>query len=211
MAEFDPNYDPNRHLVAARLSLRPSNALKEAVKPFYKPSVADRRLSRIALRSSIEVPLEVLPAQQFIYRDPSDSTRNNIQTYEAYQRQHVRPIVGHQLPQLGSLDILRSRTSGALRLRFAFGMTPDERHHLSRLHEFSSLTNGGELEVQLDIGSMDVVQNEVVLRDAVKSLRSILGMNHPARQQLPPDRRYVGGQYSATIDSEELSFRMNGT
>lgn len=211
MAEFDPHYDPNRHLVTARLSLRPSDALREAVEPFYAPSVAGRRLSRIALRSSIGVPLEALPAQRFVYADPVDPGRNAIQAYEAYKRQHVRPIVGRQLPQLTSLGILRNRDNGALRLKFAFGLATDERQHLSQLREFAPLARHGGLEAQLDIAPSEILRNEVMLRDAVASLLSTLGINHPAGQDLPPDQRYVGNMYSAAIESEELSFRMNGT
>lgn len=64
----------------------------------------------------------------------------------------------------------------------------------------------------LDIAPSEILRNEVMLRDVAASLRSTLGINHPAGKDLPPDQqRYVGNMYSAAIESEELSFRMNGT
>lgn len=207
MTESDPYPGSYRYLVTARLSLRPSDALKEVVEPFYKPSIAGQRLSRLALRSSIGVPLEVLSGQRYVYNDPQHIGRNAIQDYEQYKRSHVRPVVGHQLPLLSHLGVLRNK-QGALRLQFRFGLRPTDAGHLSRLHEFRDLAITPVLGAQLDLAPSDVIANEVMLRDAVHSLRSVLGVDHPAHHGLPEQKRYVGDSYHADITSEQLSFRI---
>lgn len=207
MVEFDPGYVPKGHSVTARFSLQPSDALKEAIEPLYRPSVAKQRLSHTALRSSIGVPLDLLPGGQFVYHDPSHPDRNAIQEYEKYSRDHVRPVVGHQLPQLAFLNILRNR-EGALRLQLRFGLNPVDRVHIAWLSQFRTIASTGMLDTQLDLRSSEVMQNDVILRDAIGSLRSVLGINHPARSGQPQNRQYVGGGYHATINNEQLSFRI---
>ena len=207
MAEFSPSDDLHRHIVTARLSLRPSDALQEAVAPLYKPSAAEKKLGRLTLRSSIGVPLEMLPGRQFVYENPRHPDRNSIQEYEQYQRSHVRLVVERPLPLLSEVDVLRNQ-AGALRLRLRFGLGADEQAHLSQLHEFRRMAQDPLLGAQLDIAPSEVMPNDEMLRGAVMSLRSVLGVAHPARKHIATHERYVGDRYYAKIASEQLSFRI---
>lgn len=200
-------YDSRRHFVTARLSLHPSEALKEIIEPLYRPSLASHRLARMALRSSIGVPLEVLPGRQFVYQDPDHPEGNSIRQFEDYQRRHVRPVVGRPLPLLSHLEVLRNK-EGAMRLKLRFGLDGDQQLHLSQLPEFTPLAEEPILDTQLDLASSEVVPNEQVLQTAVASLRSVLGLNHPARFALPPHRRQVGEWQYAAIEDEQLRFRI---
>lgn len=208
MVMFDPNHDPAKHIVTARLSLSPSEALQEELEPLYRPSIAASRLGHLALRSNIGVPLEALPGQRFWYENPRHPGRNAIGEFEQYRLQHVRPLIGRQLPLLSHLNVLRSSRDGTMRLKFQFGLNADEQQHLGKLHEFRALQQIPILEAHADIQSQDIVPNEVILRGAVEGLRSALGLNHPARERVPPARRFVDDEYYAVIDSRQLTFRL---
>lgn len=208
MAEFDPYGESEKHIVTARLSLRPSDALKEVIEPFYRPNVAEERLARLALRSSVGVPLGVLSGRQFVYENPRYPGKNSIQEYEWFQQHHVRPIVGHQLPLLARANVLQSKSSGAMRLKLQVGLNAIEQTHLAHLEAFRQVATRPILDAQLDIRSTDVVPSIDMLRGAVQGLQSALGVNHPARKGQLPHQRYAGGGYHATIDSEQLTFRI---
>lgn len=205
MTMYDPHEShPVIPAVMARLDVAPSEALKKLVEPLYRPSIIQKRLANLALKSKIGVPLEQLPAQRYIYRDPTHPEDNSIQEFFRYQREDVHAVVGHQLPILSHLDVLRN-DQGWLRLGFRAGLNWHEQAHLSKLAEFHSIAEASLLEVTLDIAPTDVIPNDAMLRSAVNALRSILGVGHPARRAIPESKRYVDpDHYHVSVSGKDL-------
>ncbi len=205
MTMHDPHESsPVIPAVMARLDVAPSEELKGLVESLYRPSIVQKRLANLALRSHIGVPLEQLPAQRYIYRDPAHPDDNSIQDFFRYQREDVHAVVGHQLPVLSHLDVLRNN-QGWLRLGFRAGLNWHEQAHLGKLAEFRSVEDTAILGVTLDIAPADIVPNDAILRSAVDALRSTLGVGHPARRALPESKRYVDpDRYYISISGKDL-------
>lgn len=176
--------------VGARLDLRPSDGIKELIEPFYRPSIAESKLARLALESEIEVPLEAYPAQRYIYRDPRFPDDNSIQTYNHFERHDLPAVAGHQLPLLSYVRFMRNK-SGWLRVALRVGMNERDRERFANLHEFKPVAESGVLDVRFNIAPSHVVPNEDMLRYAAAGLKPVLGVNHPARARIPESRRYV--------------------
>lgn len=186
------------------LKLRPSDNLREMFEPFYRPS-AQRKLGRASLYSLATVTLETLPGPRYIYRDPQYPDVNSIQAYHDAEVHHLDRIVGHELPLLSYLQVLKSHT-GWLRLHLKLGVEHD-RAELASLSEFRTNANERALDVVLDIPPQDVIPNVQMQAAAKAGLEGELLVNHPAARagNLPYYKRTVDPEHKfAQLESGRL-------
>ncbi|GEM_PF-6929670 len=183
--------------VVTRLEILPSDDMKELVGGLYRPSRRNEQMARLALKSKLEVPLEVYPGGVYFYDDGTG--HNGIQNYMNFSSRTLPQMAGHQLPLLSHLRALRA-DNGALRIETAFGVGAADRPRFRELREFRSVAGIGVLYANLDISPENVIPNEDMVRIALSGLASSLGLNHPAREKVPIMRRVVDSQrYYAKI------------
>ena len=205
MYEATPEHTTNGRKVAARLTIRPSDEMRELMGGLYRPSVRDRELARLALRSQISVPLTLHPAQVYSY--DNGSGRNAIQDYSRFERRALPQIAGHQLPLLSHLKVQANATND-MRLQVAFAVNEADRAVFRGLREFHSVAQTGLLFANLDISHEHRIPNDDMARIALRTIGSTLGVNHPARQGLPLLRQTVDAlDYYGIVDDRGLTTR----
>lgn len=203
--EATPEHTSSGRRVTMRLNILPSSETRELVGGLYRPSVRDRELARLALRSQTSVPLTLYPAQVYSYDDGSG--QNAIQAYSRFERRSLPRIAGHQLPLLSHLKV-QTNADDDMRVQLAFAVSDADRPVFQELRELHSVAQTGLLFANLDIPHEHRIPNDDMTRIALRDIASTLGVSHPARQGLPLLRRTVDAlDYYGIVDDHGLTAR----
>lgn len=193
-----------------RLRFVPSEGLREIIRPFYRPT-ATEALAKVSLWSTAYLPAERVGGVNLIYEDPTAPNQNSEHLITRFNRRELESPLRHPLPLLSYVryELLGSKSRIRVNLRLGTIQADDDR--FAMIPGFAQQITHGYIDTFFDISGGDFIPNREFGRAAIASLNSELGIDHPARERTPVERRFVdpdtlyavrepGFRYSAIVD-----------